>query len=332
MVLAPIVAEVSLGSISLARAWVIPILVPIYGAGALFIREVVRRTGGGFATLLIMGVAYGLVEEGLVLQSLTSPHLYGAAEWAPRLFGVNTAYTELNLVYHPVFSVTIPIVLVELGFARHGTAPYLRRGGLITTGVIALLGAALLRVSVPPTEDPGYTMPLTAMLIVAVAVVAVAAVALRARLGPVRPAEPPRVLVVACAATGVTFGFLAMLYPFAGARQSLFTHGSWALLPMTGAALIVAATICALRRWSAGPEWTPRHLLAACLGALVGHTAFGLLGAADSTPDRVFLLAIGVLTAAIGFGALRKTATADADLATTHGRSDHEAVASSEAS
>jgi len=42
-----------------------------------------------------------------------------AAGWAPRLFGLNTAYTELNLVYHAVFSVTIPIVLVELLFAGH---------------------------------------------------------------------------------------------------------------------------------------------------------------------------------------------------------------------
>ena len=308
VLLAPIVAEVSLGTVPLREAWVMPIYVPIYGAGALFVREVVRRTGGGVANLLIMGVAYGLIEEGLALQSLTSPHLYGAAGWAPRLLGVNTAYTELNLVYHAVFSVTIPVVLVELLFARHGTAPYLRRGGLITTGVIALLGAALLRVSVPPTEDPGYAMPPAAILLITAAVAALAVTALRVRVGQARPADPPRVLVVAGATAVAAFGFLAMLWPFAGARQPLFTHGAWALLPMAGAALIVAAAIYALRRWSAGPDWTSRHYFAACLGALVAHTAFGLVSNADGPADRVFLFAIGVLTAAAGFVALRKTA------------------------
>ncbi|MET0495089.1 MAG: hypothetical protein ABW000_18360 [Actinoplanes sp.] len=250
--------------------------------------------------MLIMGVAYGLIEEGLALQSLTSPHLYDAAGWAPRVLGVNTAYTLLNLVYHPIFSIAVPIALVEILFARHGTAPYLRRGGLITTGVIALLGAVLLRVSVPPTEDPGYTMPLTAALIIAAVAVTVAVIALRIRIGRVRPATPPRIPALSCAAAVATFGFLALLWPFAGAEQSFFTHGSWALLPVAGAALIVAAAVYALRRWSAAAGWTTRHRLAACVGALVGHTVFGLVGNADDLADRAFLLTIAILTAALG--------------------------------
>src|SRR3954469_12435912 len=166
-VLAPVVAEAPLGTVPLRMVWALVVLAPIYAGGALFLREAWRRTGGGYLNLLLLGVAYGLVEEGLALQSLTSPHLYGAAGWAPRLLGVNTDYTELNLVYHAVFSVTIPVVLVELLFRRHGARPYLRRGGLIASGVIALLGAALIRMAVPPSEDPGYTMPLPAVLIVA---------------------------------------------------------------------------------------------------------------------------------------------------------------------
>ena len=150
-VLAPLCAEVSLGTVPLRMAWAWLVFAPVYAAGTLFLREMLRRTGGGYGALLLLGVAYGLVEEGLALQSLTSPHLYGAAGWAPRLAGVNTAYAELNLVYHAVFSVTIPVVLVECLFARHAAAPYLRRGGVVAAGVVALLGAALLRVSVPPS-------------------------------------------------------------------------------------------------------------------------------------------------------------------------------------
>ncbi|WP_203995502.1 hypothetical protein [Virgisporangium aurantiacum] len=297
-VLAPLVAEVSVGSTSLREIWVIPLYVPIYGAGVLFIREVVRRTGGGVVNLLVMGLAYGLVEEGLALQSLTSRHLYGAADWAPRLFGLNTAYAEANLAYHAVFSVTIPIVLVE---ARFGAAPYLRRGGVIGTGVVALLGAALLRISVPPSEDPGYTMSLSAVLLTVAVVAALVVVGLRVRVRPsVRPAGPPPVAALAALATAATFAFLGLVWPFAGARQPLFTHGAWALLPMTGAALVAVAVFVALRRWSAGPQWTLRHPLAACFGALVGHTAFGIVAHADTLPDRGFLAVVALVTAIAG--------------------------------
>lgn len=106
--------------------------------------------------------------------------------------------------------------------------------------------------------------------------------------------------VVAGVAAVAAFGFLAMLWPFAGARQPLFTHGAWALLPMAGAALLAAATAAALRRCGTTPGWTARHLLAACLGAVAGHTVFGLIGTADHPADRVFLLAIALLTAAAG--------------------------------
>jgi hypothetical protein len=282
VLLTPIVAELSLGNVPLHQAWVLPIFVPIYGAGALFLREIVRRTGGGLGNLLIAGVAYGLVEEGLALQSLTSPHLYGAAEWAPRLFGVNTAYTELNLVYHPVFSIAIPILLVEFLFARHGATPYLRRGGLIATGVIALLGAALLRATVPPSQDPGYTMPLTAVLIVAALAAVVTAIALRLRLRPARTLTPPGIPVVSVVAAVAAFAFLALVFPFGNATQPLFTHGAWALLPMAGAALIVAGAIHAAWRYA----WTARHLVGAAFGALVAHTLFGAVADADTTVDR----------------------------------------------
>lgn len=42
----------------------------MYGAGALLIRETTRRAGRGSATMLILGIAYGLIEEGLIDQML----------------------------------------------------------------------------------------------------------------------------------------------------------------------------------------------------------------------------------------------------------------------
>src|SRR4051794_3086362 len=308
---APVVAEATLGTVPLRMFWALLVFAPIYAGGALFLREAWRRTGGGYLNLLLLGVAYGLVEEGLALQSLTSPHLYGAAGWAPRLLGVNSDYTELNLVYHAVFSVTIPVVLVELMFRRHGARPYLRRGGLIAVGVIALLGAALIRVAVPPSEDPGYTMPLPAVLFVAA--LAIAFLVLGLRLGPHparRPAKhlaadrllaeraaaarpaPARPAVLAVGAAVATFAFLVLLWPFGDAVR----HGWWPLLPMAGAAVIAVGAMALLH----GRQLSPRHLVALCCGALVAHTVFGLVSNADSAADRLFLGAVALLTAVLG--------------------------------
>jgi hypothetical protein len=281
-------------------AWLVLLYIPIYGAGALLIRELIRRTGGGWGSTLLMGLVYGLVEEGLALQSLTSPHLYGAADWAPRLLGVNTAYTEINLPYHAVFSVAIPIALVELLFPAHGRAPYLRRGGLVLTGVVALLGVGLLRVSVPPFNDPGYVLPATAFAVI-IALIAVLSV-LALRVLPRRPApqrsatsSPPRPAVVGMSLGVATLGFIGLLIPFAGAHQPAFTHGNWVLVPMLAAAVLAALAGLALRKWSSAESWTDRHLLAAITGALAAHTAFGVVARTHTPLDTISLTVLGIV-------------------------------------
>jgi hypothetical protein len=287
-VLAPASAELTLGTVPWRMAWLMLLYVPIYGAGALFVREVVRRASRGWPSLLLMGLVYGLVEEGLALQSLTSPHLYGAASWAPRILGVNTAYAELNLPYHAVFSVFIPVVLVELLFPA---TPYLGRTGLVGTGIVAVLGAALIRVSVPPAEDPGYVLPTAALITLVALIVALSVLAFRLPRFTVPPGRPPRPLIVGLFAAGAVVVYLGLLWPFGGGR------GAWAFLPMTVAALVGAGAAIVLARWSAA--WTPRHRLAAVTGALLAHTAFGLATAATSTVDRIVLAGLGILEYAL---------------------------------
>jgi hypothetical protein len=48
LVLSPLVAEVTLGSTPVSRIWLVLLWLPVYGAGALLVRELVRRRGGPF--------------------------------------------------------------------------------------------------------------------------------------------------------------------------------------------------------------------------------------------------------------------------------------------
>src|ERR1035438_2814670 len=70
---APLVAEFLLGNLPIKMLVALVALAPMYGGAALLIREVVRRTGRGWPSILLLGAAYTLIEEGFVTQSLFNP-------------------------------------------------------------------------------------------------------------------------------------------------------------------------------------------------------------------------------------------------------------------
>ncbi|MEU6782590.1 hypothetical protein ABZ912_25595 [Nonomuraea angiospora] len=297
--LTPVVAELTLGNPPLRQAWLLLLWVPIYGAGTVLIRELVRRTGRGWLAILLLGAAYGIVEEGLALQALTSPTIYGVADWAPRILGLNSAYTELNIPYHAVFSVALPILLVDLIVPDLRHRPYLGRTGLVVAGVVFVLGALLLRWTTT-FIDPGYQAPpaVLAALVLAIAILAVLALRFAPR-SPDVPATAPRTIptppVVACLAGVAAFGYLALLFPFGGAQHPAFTQGGWVAVPMVAAALLAVVAGVLLRRWTAHGGWRDRHSLALAGGALVAHTVFGVIANGENTTDRLSLAALGLV-------------------------------------
>ncbi|MEU7855386.1 hypothetical protein [Nonomuraea sp. NPDC049141] len=300
-VITPVIAELLLGNPPLSKIWLMLLWIPIYGAGTVLIRELVRRRGGGWPPILLLGLAYGIVEEGLVLQALSSPTMYGVAGWAPRFLGLNSAYTELNLPYHAVFSVALPILLADLIFPSLRDRPYLKRTGLVVAGVVFVLGGLLLRVTVATSIDPGYQAPVAVLAGCVVAVALLAFVALRVLREASAAPSTVRGARVGASVAGVFgvlagFGYLALLYPFGGASQPAFTHGAWVAVPMLGAAALAVLTGWLVRRWTASGEWTDRHSLCLAGGALVGHTAFGVVSNAVTLADKLELSALGLLT------------------------------------
>ncbi|WP_431913538.1 hypothetical protein [Nonomuraea jabiensis] len=333
--LTPVVAELTLGNPPLRQAWLLLLWVPIYGAGTVLIRELVRRTGRGWLAILLLGAAYGIVEEGLALQALTSPTIYGVADWAPRILGLNSAYTELNIPYHAVFSVALPILLVDLIVPDLRHRPYLGRTGLVVAGAVFVLGALLLRWTTA-FIDPGYQAPPTVLAAFALAIAVLTALALRftprprdlpatasrdmpaatpqtTPASPNMPTTPPQTTptppdvpatasqtvpappIVACLTGVAAFGYLALLFPFGGAQHPAFTQGGRVAVPMVAAALLAVATGVLLRRWTAHDGWRDRHSLALASGALVAHTVFGVIANGENTTDRLSLSALGIV-------------------------------------
>jgi hypothetical protein len=74
VVLAPIVAEFLLADFTVRDLGLLVALMPLYGCGALLIREVARGARRGWLTILLLALAYALLEEAFLTQSLFNPN------------------------------------------------------------------------------------------------------------------------------------------------------------------------------------------------------------------------------------------------------------------
>jgi hypothetical protein len=319
--LTPVIAELAFGSTPLHFAYLLLLWLPIYGAGILLIREAVTRTGRGWPSIIVLGLAYEIAEDGLGLQALTSPHLYHAADWAPQIFGFNIAYWILNAIYHIVFSAIIPIFITNLLFPAFKDRPYLKKGGLVWVMLFALIGVGMLRGSVPPSQDPGYTAPVAVLIGCVVAIIALAVIALRfmprKQPSPMNDTAVPsskQLVLTGVVSTVVVFG---LMYPFAGAHQPLFTHGYWAYIPIAIGTLLAVYVYKTIRSWGQSKLWNTRLALALAGGALVGHTIFGLVAAHLNVIDRIGLGIILVIMAWLLYRLYRKQPTVSAEPAIT---------------
>jgi hypothetical protein len=115
---APLVAEFLLGNMSITHLGLLPILAPLYGGGAILIREFVRRTQRGWPSIFVLALAYGVLEEAFLMQSLFNPKFLGQNlhllddAYLPAL-GIGAWYTIFVLTLHTVWSISVPIAFVE---------------------------------------------------------------------------------------------------------------------------------------------------------------------------------------------------------------------------
>jgi hypothetical protein len=113
---APFVAEFVSGSTA-PQAWILPpvplVFAAVYGLSALAIRDWSIRIRGGPVTVLVLGLAFGIVNEGMAAHSLFNPNWPGldALGSYGRWGGVNWLWVEWIVPFHAVWSISFPIFL-----------------------------------------------------------------------------------------------------------------------------------------------------------------------------------------------------------------------------
>jgi hypothetical protein len=146
--LAPVVAEFLLGNLPITMLPALLVLAPLYGGGALMVRETARRLEIGWPGIVTLALAYAIVEEAFTTQTLFNPnylkqnlHLLDPA-YVPAL-GMGGWWTVFVLTLHVVWSISVSIALVEALVPDRETTPWLGLVGLTITGVLFMVGIGI---------------------------------------------------------------------------------------------------------------------------------------------------------------------------------------------
>lgn len=244
----------------------------LYGPGVLLVREAAIRWKKGWASVLLMGAAYGILEEGIGVSTLFDPAAKPVGDFGVygHWLGVNWVWLASIIPVHMIYSISLPILL--LGVALPGTAgvPFLigRKLGV----ALAVLGADVLALFLFILLGTHFWMgwpvlvgslAAIAALVAAARVVGPNALGARSR---VPGASPLKLAVV-----GVLF------FPSVIITQSLVRQRGappvadflWVIALQTGFLVYVL--------WRAGSMEHSRHLVGLAFGLILPIAAFGLL-------------------------------------------------------
>jgi len=255
-VLAPWFAELSWGGLPFTDLpAVLLFLAPLYGSAALLVREVARRTGRGWPTILLLGAGFGVVQAGLVDQSLFNP-AYGAFDFQQP---VHVPGVDVSLYYlvsfvsgHAVASIAAPIAMAECWSTR-AREPWLSRRSMAVVAVLYVLASVVNHVGVAVDEGHGFQARPAQMAAAAALAVVLVVCALRwPRASTTSVSVPPPWLL------GVV-GFLAYLLYLPG-------EGAAALVVALAVGVGVALPV---GRWSRSTAWSSDHAVALVMGSIL---------------------------------------------------------------
>lgn len=263
-ILAPIVAELISGSsppLKFFNPLSLIFLPALYGSAAILIHELTVRWHKGWPTVLLLGAAFGIVNEGLLVKSFFDtawPDLGVLATYG-RWLGVNWVWSVELIIYHAVFSIGIPILLTNLLFPRQQGIPWVSQRTFtllaLLLSVTVVLGFFFLTSYRPPLLL--YTLAL--LLVIALVIVARRLPRTIVLYHGNHVARPLAFAIVGFAAT-VVFFIINWVLPHT------FIPAPVPIVLTIVLALYTARTVLSMSGNAVG--WSPQHQLALVWGAL----------------------------------------------------------------
>lgn len=121
VLLSPVIAELLSGStppLEFFHPFIFTLIVGLYGSGVLIVRELCIKWRKGWGSILLLGAAYGIIEEGLAVKSFFDPNWMdlGILGTYGRWIGINWVWSFCLTIYHTIYSIALPILIFGLLF------------------------------------------------------------------------------------------------------------------------------------------------------------------------------------------------------------------------
>jgi hypothetical protein len=275
LLLAPSIPELLTGSTPITTLFFNPVLfaigflgiVGLYGSGALLIREFVIYFHKGWASILLLGAAYGIGEEGFAVHTFFEPSgpPVNALGWYGHALGVDWLWALGLTIFHATYSIALPILLTGLLFPAVREAPWLDRGGVLLAASVYLAVVVLFAITVGHGPTPtAFALFLAVALVLIFLAWWVRGDLLNPRPGPAR--IRPWVLALV-ASLPFDFWTVTLILSNRPVIPAVAT-GVLALLVGLLAALIIV-------RWAGSqrPEWTKWYIATGMLAILFAWDA-----------------------------------------------------------
>ena len=304
LMLSPYCAEFLIGYqggyVTVPHGLLVGVLVaaPLYGTVAVLIREVARRTGRGWPTVLLLSCAFGVIQAGLIDQGLFN---HGWLEKSPYWEEPRTLIPGLNvdvhqfLVFvggHSIWSFAAPIAVVEAAFPNQARRPWLGSVGLGVM-VILYLGAAAVFHNDLVVQQQFRASNLQLGVAIALTVILILAAFFTNPQRRIGTKEAPRPVLVGVVVFALLAGYMSAL--------EFVDNAPW---PAVSSAMVELGLLgWLLWRWSGKAGWSPTHVLAAASAPLFLYAlmAFAVPPVGGVTPAMKYA-SNGIVLVAITIG------------------------------
>jgi lipopolysaccharide/colanic/teichoic acid biosynthesis glycosyltransferase len=225
--------------------WIFALFLLFYGGSAILIREATLRWNSGWRGILLLGAAFGILEEGIATRAFFDPAwsalgpMTGIGYW----MGVNWTWMCDAILYHAVFSIALPILLMYQIDPEHRSKPWLGKWGL---GVVTLLFLFAVTVFVESgrTRYPAPP-PYLAACVAAIGILGLLAYKVKSSSAVPGTGRTTSARPFAILAFCVTLGMVLQIYTL-----PQVTHSAWVPAAALTAMVLVSAWL--LHVWSGG--------------------------------------------------------------------------------
>ncbi|MFH5801265.1 hypothetical protein [Haladaptatus sp. CMAA 1911] len=316
--LSPLVGEYLLGNTSIVALVDIWFFLPIYGGGAVLIREITRRSGRGWPTVLLLGSVFGVILAGLIDHSLFHQDFQGRIVRSPAYIpavGISAENALVFVVGHVVWSIGIPILLVESFLPERRTTPWIGKTGLVITGLLFLVFGTLLEYGIRLEEGFFPSTPQVVGTVIVAVVVSVVAFTADGRFVGRNDRQAPNPWVVGIVAFGASSLWMVRPDIVSVTTSALLIESVQEWLAVAFGILLIGAMILLIGSWSQRTDWGEIHRIALAGGAMLTYAWIsfvlvpygGVSKTVDLVGDVVFTLG-AVLLIIVAARRVRRTA------------------------